>query len=162
MMDRFISAGWMAGGCSIGNSSFTQISQNLIDPLHFSQSTAILKFCTEHHCDPTILCAHCYCNQWNWNNCFVMLWGGGGGGGFHTACSSPLLPCFSLTSHQRHGVLNHLQLYSLFNCLFRLKTKNIKAPHCRPFVDETTHSTQRPSNTESVAMSWHHRLSLKV
>ena len=97
-----------------------------------------------------------YCNEWLWG-----LW--------VSKCKSYIksidmnvIIWYKLVGsslHQHHDVVNNLKLYSLFNSLFRLRTKNIKAPHCQPFVGETANSTQRPSNTESVAMSWHYCVS---
>ena len=76
-----------------------------------------------------------------------------------------------MTSHERHDVSNHWQCNYLCNSLFRLfNRENIKVKRHGPTVRGTAgvrsvkgihqsgFPSQRASNVESIAMSWHHHV----
>ena len=65
----------------------------------------------------------------------------------------------AVTSHELHGVSNHLQRDCFSTVCSGQQQRNIKAFHHHPFLcgihPKPTNSSQRANNAESHSMSWH-------
>ena len=76
--------------------------------------------------------------------------------------SSTLLHCISMTSHERHGVSNHRQLYCWFNRLFmltsskmsklRISAFQVLCERSPPVIGANPH--KGPSNAKSSSIWW--------
>ena len=75
----------------------------------------------------------------------------------HVCPSLNTLHITTIISYEHHGISNHRPLDCLFKSLFGLKTK--KTPKfyiAGPLWDDSGLPSQKASNAESIALSWHY------